>query len=199
MSDPLCGVCNAEPKKYKCPTCSLPYCSITCFKLHKSTHPESSTTPSTAQKTPSDQTILPQPAQPPAPLPRYLKNKTDFSLVATHPQFTALLKTHPALLPTLQRVYAATIEPDPEDRRSMRGGFRGRGTRGRGRGRGRGGFEEREGRWTQKKGDTDGLGLLKGVREGKMGEKEKEGMRAFVELLEEVLGKKEGEEDGGSG
>lgn len=81
----------------------------------------------------------------------------------------------------------------------MRGGFRGRGTRGRGRGRGRGGFEEREGRWTQKKGDTDGLGLLKGVREGKMGEKEKEGMRAFVELLEEVLGKKEGEEDGGSG
>lgn len=24
MSDPLCGVCNAEPKKYKCPTCALP-------------------------------------------------------------------------------------------------------------------------------------------------------------------------------
>lgn len=24
MAEPLCGVCNAAPKKYKCPTCSLP-------------------------------------------------------------------------------------------------------------------------------------------------------------------------------
>jgi hypothetical protein len=24
MSSTLCGVCNAEPKKYKCPTCALP-------------------------------------------------------------------------------------------------------------------------------------------------------------------------------
>jgi hypothetical protein len=24
MSEVLCGVCNAEPKKYKCPTCALP-------------------------------------------------------------------------------------------------------------------------------------------------------------------------------
>jgi hypothetical protein len=126
---------------------------------------------------------LPQPPTPP-PVPRYLKKKTDFSVLATNPKFQDLLKTYPALLPTLQRVYATTIEPDPEDRRMGRGGFRGRGMRGRGRGRGRGGFnDDREGRWNQKKGDADALKMLKGLRDGKSGDKEKEGMVAFGRCL----------------
>jgi hypothetical protein len=96
-----------------------------------------------------------------------------------------LLKTFPTLLTTLQRVYAATIEPDPEDEmRRRRGGFRGRGMRGRGRGRGRGGFDDREGRWTQKKGDADGMSILKELRS----EKDDAGMKAFVGLVEEMFG-----------
>jgi hypothetical protein len=95
-------------------------------------------------------------------------------------------------------VYAATIEPDPEEearrRRFNRGGFRGRGSRGRGRGRG--GFDDREARWTQKKGDADGMRLLKGVREGKMGDDEKDGMAEFVTLIEECFGEKEKVEQG---
>jgi hypothetical protein len=134
---------------------------------------------------------LPQPPTPP-PVPRYLKKKTDFSVLATNPKFQDLLKTYPTLLPTLQRVYATTIEPDPEDRRMGRGGFRGRGMRGRGRGRGRGGFnDDREGRWNQKKGDADALKMLKGLRDGKSGDKEKEGMVAFGMLVEEMFGEKE--------
>jgi hypothetical protein len=66
--------------------------------------------------------------------------------------------------------------------------------RGRGRSRGRGGFDDREGRWTQKKGDADGMKMLKGLRDGKSGEKEMEGMKAFAGLAEEVFGNKEGEE-----
>jgi hypothetical protein len=62
--------------------------------------------------------------------------------------------------------------------------------RGRGRGRGRGGFDDREGRWTQKKGDADGMKMLKGLRDGKSGEKEKEAMAAFGQLIEEVFGDK---------
>jgi hypothetical protein len=167
-------------------------CSLQCFKLHKPTH--SDPTSASAPPTPSEP-ILPQPP-PPAPVPRYLKKKTDFTVLATNPKFQDLLETYPTLLPTLQRVYAATIEPDPEDearrRRFSRGGFRGRGMMGRGRGRGGfGGFEDREDRWSQKKGDADGMRLLKGLREGKMGEREKEGMLAFVELVEEVFGAKE--------
>ena len=33
----LCGVCKVNEKKYKCPACLLPYCSIECFKTHKVT------------------------------------------------------------------------------------------------------------------------------------------------------------------
>jgi hypothetical protein len=166
-------------------------CSLPCFKLHKTTHPEPIA--STPQTEPSPS--LPQPPTPP-PIPRYLKKKTDFSALATNPKFQDLLKTYPTLLPTLQRVYATTIEPDPEEeaqrRRMGRGGFRGRGMRGRGRGRGRGGFnDDREGRWTQKKGDADGMKMLKGLRDGKSGDKEKDGMVAFGMLVEEMFGEKE--------
>ncbi|KAK6203460.1 protein required for growth at high temperature [Scheffersomyces amazonensis] len=35
-----CGVCNINPAKYKCPQCSIPYCSLICFKSesHQSNH-----------------------------------------------------------------------------------------------------------------------------------------------------------------
>jgi hypothetical protein len=116
-------------------------------------------------------------------------------VLATNPKFKDLLKTYPTLFPTLQNVYAATIEPDHEDEarrhRLARGGFRGRGSRGRGRGRG--GFDDRGGRWTQKKGNEDGMKMLKGLRDGKSGDKEKEGMVAFARLVEEVFGRR-GEE-----
>lgn len=33
-----CSVCEAAPAKYKCPTCSIAYCSLTCFKSEKHQH-----------------------------------------------------------------------------------------------------------------------------------------------------------------
>lgn len=33
-SAPLCVVCGS-PRKYKCPTCAAPYCSVACFGAHK--------------------------------------------------------------------------------------------------------------------------------------------------------------------
>lgn len=130
---------------------------------------------------------IPQPP-PPAPVPRYLKKKTDFSVLATNPKFKNLLKAYPALLPTLQRVYAATIEPDPEDQPRRNGGNR-RGFRGRGgRGRGRGGRQDgSQSRWTQKQGDADAMKMLKGCRERESHDKEKEAMAAFIQLLEETF------------
>ncbi|KAF1939166.1 hypothetical protein EJ02DRAFT_352960 [Clathrospora elynae] len=200
MADALCGICNAQPKKYKCPTCALPYCSLLCFKSHKTTHPDPTSTPST-----SAEPSLPQPP-PTAPTPRYLKKKNDLSVLATNPKFQDLLKTHPTLLASLQRVYAKTIKPDPEDeaRRRMleRNSFRGRGRGSRGRGRGGrggswGGHEEKEERWTPKKGDADAMGLLKGIREGNGREKEKESMAEFVALVEELFGQSETKEGDG--
>ncbi|XP_071717483.1 uncharacterized protein [Rutidosis leptorrhynchoides] len=30
-----CKICENTESKYKCPTCFIPYCSLTCFKKHK--------------------------------------------------------------------------------------------------------------------------------------------------------------------
>ena len=164
-------------------------CSLPCFKSHKVTHVDTLLTP----PAPSEPSI-PQPP-PPAPTPRYLKKKTDFSVLTTNPKFQYLLKTHPTLLSSLQRVYAKTIEPDPEDvarrLRLERQFSRGRGGRGRGRGGRWNNRDEEPRRWTQKKGDADAMGLLKGIRDGKGREKEKESMAEFVTLVEEIFGENE--------
>ncbi|XP_077597397.1 zinc finger HIT domain-containing protein 3 [Stigmatopora nigra] len=31
----LCKVCSEQTPKYKCPTCKIRYCSLSCYKLHK--------------------------------------------------------------------------------------------------------------------------------------------------------------------
>ncbi|KAI1514064.1 hypothetical protein L13192_08882 [Pyrenophora tritici-repentis] len=190
MAEILCGVCATEPKN----------CSLPCFKTHKPTHSDPSNPPPTTTSP-----TLPQPAQPPTPKPRYLKQRRDFSLLATNPKFQSLLKTNQALLPALQRVYAKTIRPDPEDERRRRmlerNAFRGRGTRGRGRGRGggRGGWnahDEREERWTPKKGDKDAMGVLKEMRGAQASGEEKDAMELFVGLVEELFVQGEKSEKG---
>lgn len=30
-----CGVCAEQPFKYKCPTCTIRYCSVACYRQHK--------------------------------------------------------------------------------------------------------------------------------------------------------------------
>ncbi|KAK8248361.1 hypothetical protein HDK77DRAFT_442236, partial [Phyllosticta capitalensis] len=42
-----CGVCADQPPKYKCPSCELRYCSLACYKTHKSsTHGDPASTAS---------------------------------------------------------------------------------------------------------------------------------------------------------
>ena len=67
-------------------------------------------------------------------------------------------------------------------------GWRGRG-RGVGRWRGGGGGETPK--WTAKKGDKDAMRMLKGLREGKRGETEKEAVGAFVRLVGEIFAEEE--------
>ncbi len=69
--------------------------------------------------------------------------------------------------------------------------------RGRGRGAwrgGRGGWnggQEREERWTQKKGDKDAMAELKEIRDGQGKAGEKDAMAEFVGLVEELFGQHE--------
>ncbi|KAF2272815.1 uncharacterized protein EI97DRAFT_196924 [Westerdykella ornata] len=198
MAEQLCRVCNAQPRKYKCPTCSLPYCSLACFKLHKEKHLGEDAASSNTTHTPTAHEVhIPEPPAPP-PVPRYIKQQIDYSALGTNPKFRELLQTHTTLLPLLQRIYAATIEPDRDDQipahntwRSGRGRgqTRGDGNRGRGRGRGRGSSYTafNPPKWTPKRGDAHGLRLLKRYRDGQGTAEEKEAIDAFVSFVEESL------------
>ncbi|KAK6464159.1 protein required for growth at high temperature [Scheffersomyces coipomensis] len=56
----LCGICNVNPSKYKCPKCMIPYCSLLCFKdeTHVVNHKESLSIDSTASH--DNNGIIPQ-------------------------------------------------------------------------------------------------------------------------------------------
>ncbi|KAF3910717.1 hypothetical protein ABW21_db0208565 [Orbilia brochopaga] len=43
-----CKFCGTEAAKYKCPTCSAPYCGLACYKPHKSKHDEEKEAPTAA-------------------------------------------------------------------------------------------------------------------------------------------------------
>lgn len=157
-------------------------CSIPCFREHKRTHPEGASATSPAQ--PVVQVELPTAT--PETIPSYIRTKTDFSRLATDPQFQTLLKSNPTLLATLQRVYAATIKPIDGD--APRRGARGRGGyRGRGRGRGGWGGEDHAPRWTPSQGDKDALSMLKNLHKGST-EGDLGGVGEFVRLVEEMYG-----------
>lgn len=100
----------------------------------------------------------------------------------------------------MQRIYAKTIEPDPEDEarrnRFGRQTHRGRGSRGRGRGGRWGGHDDKPAKWSQKKGDANAMDLLRVIRGDKGRDEEKAAMQEFAQLVEELFGKGEKDEEG---
>ncbi|KAI7353894.1 hypothetical protein KC354_g11351 [Hortaea werneckii] len=164
-STPLCGICTAHESKYKCPVCSLRYCSLACYKQHQPLHATTSSSSSSEEKEKSSTTQpQQQPQQPTAPSssrqrqdrpgPNRRGPKIDMTRFDSDPAFLALLHRYPRLRIQLQALYALTLEPGPEEARTWSRqplpgesapatgtgfGQRGRGGRRGGRGRGRGG------------------------------------------------------------
>ncbi|RMY42325.1 hypothetical protein D0865_12057 [Hortaea werneckii] len=163
-SDPLlCGICTARESKYKCPVCSLRYCSLACYKQHQPIHATASSSSSTSEATTTQQ------QQPPAPSSQQPKDrrpgtnnhrgpKIDMTRFDTDPDFHSLLHRYPRLKIQLQALYALTLEPGPEEARTWSReplpgdpiptpgpGFNTRGRGGRGRRGGRGGGRGRGG------------------------------------------------------
>ncbi|KAK5136829.1 hypothetical protein LTR08_001751 [Meristemomyces frigidus] len=206
-----CGVCHDNDSKYKCPICELRYCSIECYKQHKTQHANDEATkiqqeararrdrPGTTQRAP----------------------KVNFSGFEKNDDLKRLLSRYPLLKIQLQAVYGHTLEPGPDDARSWNrepmygdgrpdtNSFRGRG-RGRGRGkgfdrggrggRGRGGFhtddDRQHGAWTREKGDKEALAVVKKMRQGGEDDAKAEGMREFLELCLMKFGPDRALEDG---
>ncbi|KAK4173567.1 hypothetical protein QBC36DRAFT_313759 [Triangularia setosa] len=98
----LCGVCNTQPGKYKCPRpgCAMPYCSIPCHKSHKENHPADP---------PSS-----QPALPPPQLTNSSNFKDPYQVLLDHAHvFDRLFKKYPSLPSALNSIQSQTLPPPP--------------------------------------------------------------------------------------
>ncbi|KAI6807213.1 hypothetical protein KC365_g18763, partial [Hortaea werneckii] len=135
----LCGICTAQESKYKCPVCSLRYCSLACYKQHQPNHAtaslsssssssssfsaENPTTTQQQQQQQQQQPTSPSPQQPhnrPGTNPhhRHVPPKIDMTRFDSDPDFHSLLHRYPRLKIQLQALYALTLEPGPEEART---------------------------------------------------------------------------------
>ncbi|KAF4460847.1 zinc finger domain-containing [Fusarium albosuccineum] len=103
----LCGVCNVNPPKYKCPRCYLPYCSVACNRTHRENHPpDPEPRPQIEQsqsQPPSDTRKLSE------PLPSDSSNP--FHALETSDKLRLLFQKYPNLPDQLLKIHAATLPP----------------------------------------------------------------------------------------
>ncbi|WPH03402.1 Hypothetical protein R9X50_00628200 [Acrodontium crateriforme] len=196
MTVPKCGVCQTEDSKYKCPVCELRYCSINCFKAHKTIHAEDEFPSANSQA--SSRIVRDRPGT------TQRIPKIDYTGFENNAEFKRLLIRYPLLKLQLQSVYGLTLEPGPDEARTWhrqplygeqrdhrqqfggRGRGRGRGMQGDRGGKGRGDFhsstDRQRGPWTQEKGDKEALSTIQKMRQGAEDDERAEGMREFAEL-----------------
>ncbi|KAF4967283.1 hypothetical protein FSARC_5113 [Fusarium sarcochroum] len=99
----LCGVCNVNPPKYKCPRCRLPYCSVACNKIHRENHPPD---PEPAPQPEPSQSPLPSQSQPQPSDP-----SNPFHALDTSDKLRLLFRKYPNLPQQLLQIDAATLPP----------------------------------------------------------------------------------------
>ncbi|KAJ9142301.1 hypothetical protein NKR19_g7245 [Coniochaeta hoffmannii] len=101
-SQRICGVCDKEPGKYKCPRCGMYYCSVPCSKAHKANHPPDPPPP--PQATPAPQiSRTKRPHEPEDPYSVLLDHRSDLErLFAKYPNLESdLIQIERATLPPL--------------------------------------------------------------------------------------------------
>ncbi|KAK0652185.1 hypothetical protein B0T16DRAFT_454576 [Cercophora newfieldiana] len=106
----LCGICEKEVGKYKCPQCFMPYCSIACNRTHKESHPP----PAETSQKPSQQSV--PPAQ---------KKEDPYAILLDNEfEFKRLFKKYPFLPDELSKILQNTLPPDSStDGATNRSGF----------------------------------------------------------------------------
>ncbi|KAM9938819.1 hypothetical protein OXX80_001685 [Metschnikowia pulcherrima] len=111
-----CGICTENQAKYKCPTCSIEYCSLPCFKSEKHDHNNLSSANS-VEKLPGSAMQISEPIQPKETPPIFEK-------IANDPIIRSLLKykslqTHLSILLKLLSDSSLTREPIFENRKEI--------------------------------------------------------------------------------
>ncbi|KAF8420039.1 hypothetical protein EV426DRAFT_700667 [Tirmania nivea] len=116
---PLCQLCNVTESRYKCPTCFIPYCSLACYKPHKTVHeakpPPAPSEPPTSTTTELTSTAAPPPPEPPIPPPSATTASTPtpsrYTSLLAHPTLLSQLRSTPSLHSLLYQIYLTTLEP----------------------------------------------------------------------------------------
>ncbi|GFF94458.1 hypothetical protein IFM61606_06320 [Aspergillus udagawae] len=154
-----CEVCVSEPSKYKCPTCGLLSCSLTCTQSHKiycapkPQAPEPTIATDAIQTTPN---VTGEREANESSNAQANRNAYSVEALASSPQIKDLLAQSPQLRDCLHDIYKITLEEEWIEQ----------GPAGRSRPyhRGRGGYRNR-GSWTREKGLNRGLGKVRKLRE----------------------------------
>ncbi|KAK3397287.1 hypothetical protein B0T20DRAFT_253906 [Sordaria brevicollis] len=94
-----CGICQAQPGKYRCPRCPVMYCSIACNKIHKENHPPPTQEPAKPSQPATQQRPAPSKPDPLA-----------FLLPHTH-HITRLLTKYPHLESRIEHILSQTLPP----------------------------------------------------------------------------------------
>ncbi|KAF7562715.1 hypothetical protein G7046_g1417 [Stylonectria norvegica] len=99
----LCGVCNVNTSKYKCPRCYLPYCSVACNKTHRENHP-------------SGPEPMPEPTNSADTTQSHVAAETHdptnpFRALETSDKLRLLFQKYPSLPDMLLQIHAATLPP----------------------------------------------------------------------------------------
>lgn len=88
----VCSVCQKAVSKYKCPTCLIPYCSLDCCKIHKST-PCSPATPAIAEdRTPSGERVFQTPDTVPVESLKKLGESEELKALLRNPHLREFLR-----------------------------------------------------------------------------------------------------------
>ncbi|KAM0340692.1 hypothetical protein ACHAPU_010364 [Fusarium lateritium] len=106
----LCGVCDVNPPKYKCPRCRLPYCSVACNKVHRENHPPD---PEPVAAPQPETSQSPLPSRPPPSDP-----SNPFSALEGSEKLRLLFRKYPSLPDQLRKIDAATLPP-PQTKSSI--------------------------------------------------------------------------------
>ncbi|EPS44956.1 hypothetical protein H072_1038 [Dactylellina haptotyla CBS 200.50] len=195
----ICKFCEKEQAKYKCPICSAPYCSLACYKPHKTKHDEdkdaqgstgealSSTAPEqSVSDVPVDISLDTSSSTISAPQIAPETKKTDFDALLGAGPLVHAMQNNAALNTRLLEIYNCTQKAafEAENARlvAQNSQFN---RRGRSRG-GRRNFHRQPLDWTVERGMNRGLRKIQAMRKGGKDENVdiEEWSRAVLSILE---------------
>ncbi|KAF3914275.1 hypothetical protein AA313_de0209557 [Arthrobotrys entomopaga] len=197
----ICKFCEKEQAKYKCPNCSAPYCSLACYKPHKTKHDEekeaqgpsagevsSSTAPEKSSgDIPADISMEAPSSTTSAPQPAPESKKTDFEALVNAGPLVNAMQNNANLKSRLLEIYNCTQKAafEAENARlvAQNAQFNRRGRGGRG---GRRNFQRQPLDWTVERGMNRGLRKIQAMRKGGKDENVdiEEWSRAVLSILE---------------